>query len=582
MKKRKAYKRNDYIIIKFPYSEEMVEIVKSTVPSRKWNVHGRFWYAPISINAVRALKKHKFRLSKSLQEMLKPPKCNPEEFKHAKENLLLPLMDFQEEGVKFTLARRPGLKGVLIADEPGLGKTVQALGFVAAKKDRPVLIVCPTSLKLNWEAEIKKFLSPSCYEKIEVLNGRTISQTTGDILIIGYSTLFYWLDELHRREIKILILDECHYVKNNKAQRSAAIYGRQKKGKVPGVKGLKKTVDHIIALSGTPITSRPIEFYNILHTLAPNDFNNYYDFGNKYCGMRKIWIGGGRQISDYSGCVNPKGLHRDISHIMIRRRKKDVLKQLPAKRRVAVPLPLDNRNEYEKVEYSFISWLKTEYGKEAVENARNAQHLVQISHLKDMCWKGKRKYVFDFLDNIIETGNKVVVFAERTAAINEICEHFEKKIGVVKIDGSVKEVDRKKAVEKFQNDKTVKMFIGQVAAASEGLTLTASYITVTVQLAWVPAVHLQAEDRVHRIGQEESVVAYYLVAKDSVETRIQEILENKMEVLEAVLDGEELESGSVFEEFIGGMLSNVEKKKEEKEVTQEEKTDEEKKQNAKK
>ncbi len=436
----------------------------------------------------------------------------------------LELYPFQKKGVEF-IEQKKGR--ALVADEMGLGKTIQALSWIKIHPElKPVVIVPPASLKLNWQKEIKKWIPD---RDVRIVSGKQhLSLAGSDIIIINYDILTAHQETLINLKPKVLIMDECHYIKNSRAQRTKA------------VRNIAKHIPHIIALSGTPITSKPIEFFSTLNVLRKDIWKSHWKYAQSYCNPTHNGFGW-----DFSGASNIERLHKELtSTVMIRRLKKDVLKELPDKVRTVIPLEINNRAEYDLAEHDLEKWAR-EF--EGVKNI-SALAIVEIEKLKQITIKGKIKACIEWIENYIETG-KLVVGCSHHSTVDALMSHF--KDVAVKLDGRDSATKKQNAVESFQEDPEIKLFIGNLKAAGQGLTLTASDSTCTIELGWTPGEHDQFEDRVHRIGQEsESVNAYYLIADNTIENDIAQILDRKRKVLDAVLDGEETETESLLNELL--------------------------------
>jgi len=340
-------------------------------------------------------------------------------------------------------------------------------------------------------------------------------------------------------------MDEAHYIKNSSAQRTKA------------TKKLAKGIPHVIALTGTPIVNRPVEGFNIFQVINRELFPNFWTYVHRYCGARHNGWGW-----DFSGATNKEELNQILtSTIMIRRRKADVLKDLPEKLYSFVPMELDNEKEYRNAEAEFIEYLRGVKGKEAAEKAKKAEHLVKIEAMKQLAVKGKREQAINWIRDFIEDGSKLVVFAVHKEVIDQLMNEF--KDVAVKIDGSTPTPERHKAVEAFQSDPNIKLFIGNIQAAGVGLTLTAASAVAFLELPWTPGELQQAEDRCHRIGQKNAVNIYYLLAENSVEYKLAKLLDKKKEVLSAVIDGKLVNEKSLITELIESYLEGKEAEKNE-------------------
>jgi len=444
--------------------------------------------------------------------------------------LLHGLYPFQLEDV-FRMEKLGGR--CLNASEMGLGKTIQALAWIQLHRDKtPVIVVCPASLKLNWEREIESWLSNP---KVQVLSGTTPYKTKGEILIINYDIVFAWYLELQKKKPQIIILDESHSVKSSATRRTKA------------VKKLCKEVPHIIALSGTPIVNRPIEIYNTLQILDKNLFPNYIAFTRRYCNAHNNGFG-----IDVNGASHTDELHNTlVGTIMIRRKKSDVLKELPDKIYSFVPIALDNTEEYNEAEKDFIAYVRREKGNDAAKRIESVEALAKIEGLKQLAVRGKLDDAMEWIENFLESDQKLVVFCTHKFVIEALINRFPK---AVKIEGSVNMNERQKAVDDFQNKPEVKLFVGNVIAAGTGITLTASSNVVILEFPWTPGSLSQCVDRCHRIGQKDSVNVYYLMAKNTIEEKIAKMLDEKTKILDSVLDGKETEQGTLLHEIMNSYL----------------------------
>jgi SNF2 family DNA or RNA helicase len=437
------------------------------------------------------------------------------------------LFPYQRKGVGFIEIKEGR---ALLADEMGLGKTVQALAWLQLHvKKRPAVIVCPASLKLNWAREAQKWMTDP---NVEILSGKDPWIPVGDVLIINYDIVSAWIAVLQEMEIKVLILDECHLIKNSAAKRTKAI------------KQLAKGIPHRIALSGTPIVNKPVEAFNAIKIVNPSVAGNFWDYAQRYCGAHRNGFGW-----DFNGATNTQELHMKLTNsIMLRRLKKDVLTELPDKTYSFIPIEIDNRKEYTTAEDNFIAFVRATKGKEAAEKANNAAALAEIEGLKQLAVKGKLNQAVQWIEEFLESEDKLVVFTTHTFTIDTLMQKF--KDIAVRVDGSTSLKTRQEAVDSFQTNPRCKLFVGNIKAAGVGLTLTAASNVVFLELPWTPGDLQQAEDRCHRIGQKDNVTIYYLLAERSIEERIAHLLDEKKKILSSVLDGRTPETTSLLTELI--------------------------------
>lgn len=499
---------------------DLLTKIKS-LPGRRFDPTTKTWMIPISTTAIRQLVEWGFDVD---QELVDIGKSKQHEKKPAQ--VQIPgLYPFQEQGVKFIIEKQGRC---LIGDEMGLGKTVQALAYLKLHPEvRPALIICPASLKINWQREAKKWTGETPF----IIYGRNnaAAYKNKKVIIINYDILHDHLEALAELKPQVVIMDEVHYIKTPDTKRTKA------------AKVIGKAADRVIALSGTPITNRPIEFFSILNILNPDVFSGRFRFAMRYCGAHHNGFGW-----NFNGSSNIEELHQLLTDtVMLRRLKCNVLQDLPQKQRSVIPMLLDNREQYNQAEADLMAWIEENEGKEAADRASRAEVLTRFEKLKQLTVRGKMSMVYDWVDDFLESGQKLVLFATHHETIDALTARY--KDVCVKVDGRDSAESRQKAVDSFQNNADVKLFVGNIKAAGVGLTLTAASNVAFVELDWVPGNHDQAEDRVHRIGQTaDSINAWYLIADSTIEDDIMDILDSKRKVLDAVLDGEETDEGSLL------------------------------------
>lgn len=448
------------------------------------------------------------------------------------------LRPFQRAGVAYALnARR-----CFIADEQGLGKTIQALATIEAADAYPALVVCSASTKLNWYRETAKWL-PGRY--VEVLSGSDASLllvSAADVIVINYDILNAWAGQvggpgqpdepgdLCSLPLKALVFDESQKLKNPKTQRTRA------------AQMLSKSVAdtaHVLMLSGTPIRSRPAELIPQLEILR-----RLQEFGGRTRFKKRYSDAGAEHL------VELNELLRRTCYV--RREKSEVLKDLPAKERAVVPVEIDNRAEYDRAESDLIRWLRDHAGAAAAERASHAEHLARIQALKRLTADGKLKAAIRWIGDFLESGEKLVVFAHHIRIQHAL---LDKWPGAARILGDDDMNARQESIDRFQTDDDCKLFIASLQAAQEGITLTAASNVAFLELAWTPAEHDQAEDRCHRIGQEDSVTAWYLLGTDTIDEKIAELIEQKRAIVHAATVGEEIEAGGSIVDMLVNELA---------------------------
>lgn len=515
----------DKIEIKFwvESREEFFSLLEQikTLPGRVWNAQRKMWTCPPSRFAIEQLSGWGFDIDENLFLFLKQ-----------EQKIELPdtwpfnqLRDYQREGVAFMQTKNGR---ALIGDDMGLGKTLQSIAYLQLNPEiRPALVICPASLKLNWQREIQKWTKKN--NSITLISGRSNTVLEkADIHIINYDIVADNLELLIKQQYKIIVIDECHQLRNYKAQRTKA------------VKELKKTVDKLICLSGTPIVNRPVEFFNTLNMLDPETWNSWYRYVNRYCNPESNGFG-----ITYKGANNTEELHKILTEtVMLRRLKKDVLEELPEKQISIIPVELSDRSSYRAAENNLETWLSENKGKQAAITA-----LSEIEHLKQIAAELKLKNCIAWIEDYLESEGKLVVFATHHFVIDELKKYFGDR--AVKLDGRDSLEQKQQAVDSFQNDPSIELFIGNIQASGVGITLTAASSVAFLELAWTPGDHMQCEDRIHRIGQEaDSVNAFYLIAENTIEEDIMDLLDEKRQVLDAVLDGKETKQESLLGELL--------------------------------
>lgn len=410
----------------------------------------------------------------------------------------------------------------LLADDMGLGKTVQ--GLWSAKcfwKKWPIVVVCPAFLKWNWEVEVDRHLGMTRY----TLEGRkTHPIPKCRVIIVNYEILGDWLDEIAKVNPRGVLVDEYQYIKNRETKRSKHTvtlcrnYGRRR----------------LILMSGTPIEKKPAEIWVALNLLRPDLYPTFRPFGVRYCKPERTPWG-----MKYNGADRTDELNRILKKTcMIRRRKVDVLKDLPPKRRMVIPVKLSapDLKLYKAEEQKLVRWLIATRGIPGLDrqNKRRTMMIrlkVLIGMLKAPVTK---EWIQDFLDS---TDRKLITCCVHRKLIADLHQTFRDV--TVQVHGGIKKKERRKAVETFMKRKKYRHFIGQIRAAGVGLNLQAASSVLFAELNWNPAEHTQFEDRAHRIGQTNPVDVYYLIAEGTIEERLCAIIQDKQKIVDAVLDGKE-------------------------------------------
>lgn len=442
------------------------------------------------------------------------------------------LMPYQKEGVAFVDAKGGR---ALIGDEPGLGKSCQALAWIWLRRSSalPALILCPASIKFNWRNEISKF---TWLDRVQTLSGLKPGaiDREADIVIANYDILSRrdssgWLDALLTHGFKTVVADEVHLVSNRKALSAQAVYQ------------LSKRARHFIALSGTPVVNRPREFYLPAKMVDDGLFSNFYlQFALKFCAARKraFKLKTGRVVEtwDDSGSSNAEELSKLLkARIMVRRLKSDVLPDLPELTNAVetVELGAESRSEYDE--------LLLEMDAPAGDSVTPSM-IGMLDKLRMSAMRGKSKACSEWVQNFLLSGQKLLIFAWHIEAL-DIMEAAVKDYGFVRIDGSTPTAQREKLVGKFQGDEGCQVFLGQIKAAGVGINLTAASHVAFFEMHWSPKVNGQCVDRARRIGQKSAVTAWRFIAKDTIDEHVLAVNDSKEEVIDAIVDGRQAGSG---------------------------------------
>ena len=438
-----------------------------------------------------------------------------------------PPLSHQREAIEKLVSTRR----FILADDMGLGKTTSTIIAALETGAKKILIVCPASLKINWEREIANYSDRTCY----IAEGKKFS-TEADFVIVNYDILknFHNKEDkenslLLQSKFELVILDEAHMVSNAQAQRTKLI------------NDFTKNVKRVWLLTGTPMTSRPINYYNLLNIIESPVAQNWMAYAIRYCqgfqfraGNRKVW--------NVTGASNLEELRDRTSKQILRRLKENVL-DLPDK--IITPVYLrTSSKEYKDLMGEYYEWLENK--KE--ESSSLTVQFSKIMKVRKVIANEKVKDTIEFVQNIIDQGKKVIIFTNFTDTLQLIHSHFGKES--VYLDGSCNKVQRQYAVDQFQENEKIKVFVGNLKAAGVGLTLTAAEVVIMNDLSFVPAEHAQAEDRAYRYGQKNNVLVYYPIFENTIEGVIYDILNNKKKVIGTVMGDELQESGDVVEEIL--------------------------------
>jgi len=431
------------------------------------------------------------------------------------------LAPYQWAGVRYALEARRAF----LADEQGLGKTVEALATLETDRAFPAIVVCPASLKLTWEREARRWLP---HRGVAVVEGRVAVPPAADVTILNYEIVAAHREALSRRRPRALVVDESHLVKNPQAKRTQAV---RRLAEAVAPDGLR------LALTGTPVLNHAEELVSQLRVLGRLE-----DFGS-----------GARFKREFRGRLSEERLHWHLRRrCFVRRLKSEVLPQLPAKRQVVVPVALDNDRDYRLAEDDVIAWLHEQPLDLSVLEARvsaalRAERLAQLTALQRLAARGKLHAALAWIHDFLASGEPLVVFARHVEVQEAVLERFPAALHILGRDAAAA---RDAAVRAFQDPDGPQLLVGATRVAGQGLTLTRASNVVFLELEWTPAMHDQAEDRCHRIGQRDAVTAWYLLAAGTIDETMARLIQRKRSIVAAVTDGRPDEGDGLVEAVV--------------------------------
>lgn len=544
-----------YFEVQFDYMPRIKDEVKAIEGSR-WNPVGKLWLVPKGKRHEVERLNEKYGAPKIVQRPeeydeipeLSDPSTEIQEW--AENNLKLMPYHYQLQGIEKGVEWKKFING----DEPGLGKTLQSIATITRLNSFPALIVCPSTLKENWRREwSEKFTDKKSLvmtDKIKNTWHTYLSVGLVDVMIVNYESLKkYFVDKIdtvcdkngnkmplrlnhvHFNKnislFKSIVFDEIHKCKDLKTQQAKFS------------KGIAIGKEVIIGLTGTPIVNGPKDLASQVGIIERFPiFGNYKNFINRYC------EGG-------NGAANLKELHYKMhTNFYFRRNKKEVLNDLPDRTRQVIVCDISTRKEYDKAKNQFISYLKEMKGctDADVKKKLKAQFIVQLGILKGISARGKLENVFEWVNEIIESGEKVVLFCNLRDIGNAVMQHYGK--ACVAVRGDIVGDARQSAIDRFQTDSSVKVILCSIKAAGTGLTLTASSRVGFIELPWHDADCDQCESRTHRIGQKNAVLAAYFLGHNTVDNYCYEIIQTKRNISKQVSGQSEID-----EEVIDKLLN---------------------------
>lgn len=440
-----------------------------------------------------------------------------------------PPLSHQKEAIE----KLVGNDKYILADDMGLGKTTSTVIASLESGAEKTLIICPASLKINWQREIENYTDKS----ISIIEGK--KWEPAEYTIINYDILKNFHDPKHPDKSDILnygfdlvVMDEAHYIQNVKANRTKI------------ANSIAKKVGNVWLLTGTPMTSRPMNYYNLLDLVDSPVAENWMAYAIRYCAGYQFSVGP-KKVWNVTGASNLEELRDRTKPQVLRRLKEDIL-DLPEKIITPVYLKLKSR-DYEKLMGEYYDWYNS-----SEESTSLTIQFSKLMKVRQVIAEGKIKDTIELAQNIVDQGKKVIIFTNFTDTLNKLTDAFPKVS--VKLDGKMSKPQRQHSVDEFQNNDKIKVFVGNLKAAGVGITLTEAEAVIMNDLSFVPSDHSQAEDRAYRYGQKFSVSVYYPIFENTIEGVIYDILSKKKNIFETVM-GDNEGKGDVMEEILN-LISN--------------------------
>lgn len=529
--------------VSFQYHPMLVKCVKR-IPSARYHADGNYWEVSSYHQQYLKLmeqwaKSHRFVTSVLwLQDDEKVCTYEPLPMPvlNVPHNLLIEPYEFQREGIAYAVEH----KRCIMGDEQGLGKTVEAIGVLTVTQALPALVICPASLKVNWQREMRKFGGLNAI----ILNDdnrrtwqrffemkRQDGKMFADVAIVNYESLKKFFVAKIRREGKFtlksvdfdprkdifrsIIIDESHKCKNVQTQQSKF------------VQGIAAGKEYILALTGTPVVNNNEDLIQQLRILGRlEDFGGYSKFMGRYCaGLNKS-----SHVKELNYYLR--------KYCFFRRQKKDVLTQLPAKTRSYLVTEIDNKKEYKDAERDIINYLRKyqDADDDKIQRTIRGAIMVKMGILKQISARGKVEGAKEIIHNIIDGGQKLIVFCFLKEVVQALKQEFRQAVTVTGDDNTQQ---KQHAVDKFQTDEKCKLIILNYRSGGTGLTLTAASNVLFVEFPWTSADCVQAEDRAHRNGQKNAVNCVYLLGDGTIDEYMYNLIQTKKEIADGVTGTED-------------------------------------------
>jgi SWI/SNF-related matrix-associated actin-dependent regulator 1 of chromatin subfamily A len=536
--------RLDELILSFPFDRACVAAIKA-LRSRRFEPETKAWHVPkahapellVALEAAGAPADFLDALRPWSQEALAAAAARQARARRIYEAVMPDLEEtypglfaHQRAGIGFLLQPAP-TRGVILADEMGLGKTRQAIVAAHVQPGR-ILVVCPAGLRLNWAREIRLALGHAA--DVGIATGRELPETR-------WTVISYDMVKRHHRRLcetpwAVAVLDEAHYVKNRHAQRTRLLLGGDGKRGLPAgrVPGVVAGAERIYLLTGTPLTSKPLDLFPLLQAIGHPLGDDLHAFAVRYCAAFYTGFGW-----DMRGASHLDELHDALEPVLLRRVRDQVL-DLPPKLRTYLPVEVDLA-AYRQVWRDHVA--------NRPKKRRKRGLLAEIAKLKHAAALAKIPAAIALAEDILAQGEKLIVFSGYHAVIDALTGHFGKS--AVRVTGRESPKRRAAAVDAFQNDPDVRLFAGNLQAAGVGVSLTAATQVIFTDYSFVPADHLQAEDRPCRIGQRNAVTVTYLSAAGTLDEEVEQLLAQKLDVVGQAIEGTTPSaSGSFVDELL--------------------------------
>lgn len=529
--------------VKFQYKPWIVDAIKK-IPGTRFNGVKKHWFVPAASAQIFMNWASSFQTSfKTAPQEVAIGEIEPLPDLDIEIPLLREMFPYQRKGVAYSLLK----KRVIVGDQPGLGKTGQAIATAIGNNSKCILVICPATLRENWKREWKIWTGKDVMilsDRVKLSWPQYYRVGMCNVFIVNYESLKkYFVESINKPEDKPLrlnhikfreiislfdtvIIDEVHRCKDGRTQQAKFVMG------------IAKGKEMILALTGTPVVNKPVDLIPQLHIIGRlGEFGNYKGFVDRYC-------------QGANNASNLKELNFRLHQTCFyRREKSEVLKDLPAKMRNIVRVDITNRAEYNKAEEHFIDYLRENLKKSEGEitTALRGETMVQLGILKKVAARGKIEGVLEYINEVVDSGEKIVVFAWHKELVSELKRAVP---GAVTIVGDDTMDQRQQAVDGFQNNPSIKTIICNIKSGGVGITLTASSRVGFIELPWHPADCEQCEDRCHRIGQKDSVQATYFLGHETIDEYIYDIIEKKRAIVNQVTGAEDNIETNIVDEFI--------------------------------